>query len=634
MHIHKLLVGAILGISTAVGCVLENPEDEVDTEAVGTAHHAVIVGDEDWDDVALHRGDHAYPSGYHHSRGVGEIGNCTAFLIDHDLIMTAHHCIDDNRGNVSRTSVTVRFGRERNVALNRTPAGDAYTCPQLVATSVRHDVAIYRCNPSTTTGLLPGDRWTILPLSRVAPNHNDDLYAVSFNCRTNDCGTIGSRLLFSPGGSGRTSGRLDKCEITDARDSYTLSTRSRFGFETDCDARPGSSGGPVLHRARGGGVIGIFSAEFSNIFTTHNKAGAVWEYVQWNDSDGDSTLDFAEYKVLIGDFNNDYRQDLVKFEMGSPGRVLVYLANGTGYDPPQLWANWWMAPNTHVVVGDFNGDHKDDILKVDNGSSAGVWVGLSTGSSFPTTRWTTWPMSSGTRVVAGDFTGDGRTDIVRLDNGSPGRLSLGRSVNQNGVDTFITTPWANWWLTTDTQVLVGDFDNNNRDDIMKFDNGSPGGVWVGLSQPWGLHTTRWDDWWMTPSTKVRAGDFNGDGKTDVMKIDNGRPGGVWVGLSSGSSFSTTRWSDWYMDEPTQLITGRFLGNDARFDIAKIDNQGNGASNRLWIGQSTGTSYSTRNYGPRWIQPKLDLLSADVNGDLKHDIVIFGSGGVVSVRRTP
>jgi hypothetical protein len=214
------------------------------------------------------------------------------------------------------------------------------------------------------------------------------------------------------------------------------------------------------------------------------------------------------------------------------------------------WSNWWMTADTHVLAGDFDGDGRDDVMKFDNGSPGGLWVGLARNGSFQTTNWSNWWMTADTHVLAGDFDGDGRDDVMKFDNGAPGGLWVGLSRGDGSAANpfrYATSNWSNWWMTADTHVLAGDFDGDGRDDVMMFDNGSPGGLWVGLSRgdgsaanPFGYATSRWADWLMSPGLHVLAGDFDGDHRDDVVKFDNGSPGGLWVGLVREGNFAGPR----------------------------------------------------------------------------------------------
>ena len=111
----------------------------------------------------------------------------------------------------------------------------------------------------------------------------------------------------------------------------------------------------------------------------------------------------------IGDFNGDGRDDLVKFtQKAEPdvGPATVYVSlklndNGSLGDNT-LWHKFFSLKGEIPMVGDFNGDGKDDIVtftQQEQKDAAGniigpavVWVSLSTGSNFATSS--VWQSSS------------------------------------------------------------------------------------------------------------------------------------------------------------------------------------------------------------------------------------------------
>src|SRR5262249_34891975 len=65
----------------------------------------------------------------------------------------------------------------------------------------------------------------------------------------------------------------------------------------------------------------------------------------------------------------------------------------------------------------------------------------------------------------------------------------------------------------------------------------------------------------------RTGDFNGDGRTDLacQRVAlNGNLDGVWVGLSTGASFSHARWTE-ACDAATDLVSAADFDGDGRSD---------------------------------------------------------------------
>ncbi len=88
---------------------------------------------------------------------------------------------------------------------------------------------------------------------------------------------------------------------------------------------------------------------------------------------GDGTFQSAEgvdvpggipQSIAVGDFNGDGRQDLVtaNFTEDDPGTVSIFLGQGDGtFQPAQDIVFAFQSPNS-VVVGDFNGDRRQDVV--------------------------------------------------------------------------------------------------------------------------------------------------------------------------------------------------------------------------------------------------------------------------------
>src|SRR5687767_10042318 len=123
-------------------------------------------------------------------------------------------------------------------------------------------------------------------------------------------------------------------------------------------------------------------------------------------------------------------------------------------------------------------------------------VGLSNGSSaFGNSSWGSNLVSSNDLLLAGDFTGDGRTDVLQVEVPPAGagwvnkNLVLARNFSGVGSPTFgdWNAAGANWSISaTDMEMLVGDFNGDNRTDVLKIDFPSSGcgqlGFWVGTTR--------------------------------------------------------------------------------------------------------------------------------------------------------
>jgi hypothetical protein len=328
----------------------------------------------------------------------------------------------------------------------------------------------------------------------------------------------------------------------------------------------------------------------------------------------------------------------MKFDVPSSGTncylgLWVGLSDGAKFTNAGRWAVWCTYKDMKVLPGDFNGDGKTDVMKFDVPSSGtncnlGLWVGLSSGSSFNTSQWATWCTYKDMKVLAGDFNGDGKTDVMKFDVPSSGTsCSSGLWVGLSTGSGFNTSQWATWCMNTDVKVLAGDFNGDGKTDVMKFDpsNNCNGGLWVGISNGNGFTTSQWATWCTPGDIKVLAGDFNGDHKTDVMKFDpsNNCNGGLWVGLSTGSSFNTSQWATWCTPAAIKVLAGDF-NSDGKTDVMKFDVPSSGTScgGGLWVGLSSGSSFNTSQWATWCTYTRMKVLAGDFTGDQKVDVMKF------------
>ena len=301
----------------------------------------------------------------------------------------------------------------------------------------------------------------------------------------------------------------------------------------------GDGRGDILTLSRGTGYRDVFVALSDG--QRFNGAG-----VKWGDFYG-----FDSEVPEVGDFNCDGRDDIVRFTRGSKADVFVNLSDGKRFGLSDRWHESFAAGNEVPMVGDFNGDGCDDIATFTRGSGGDVFVALSNGHTFVGSgiRWHDSFTFDDEVPVVGDFNGDGRDDIATFTLTHVGAttkrvfvaLSDGKRFTGSGV------LWSVFGLYLSKYVpAVGDFNGDGRDDIATFTRGSTGDVFVGLSDGKRFNSiSAWHDLFAPGTELPGTGDFNGDGRDDIVTFTRGSAADVFVALSNGNRFdgNGVKWHD-------------------------------------------------------------------------------------------
>jgi Ca2+-binding RTX toxin-like protein len=305
----------------------------------------------------------------------------------------------------------------------------------------------------------------------------------------------------------------------------------------------------VAHIAASGGVeVSILSHDASNDFDGDGLSDVLWlsdggQLTDWlGGPSGGFATNWANANMLVGsgwhvaatgDFDGDHRDDILW--RSDDGTVTDWLASGSGgFATNWANANLSLPSNWHVAgAGDFNGDGMADILWRDDSGAMVDW--LATGSGGFSANWA----GSGSSVpgnwqVAGiaDFNGDGKADILWRDDSGVTTDWLG-----NGSGGFATN-WANagagvpldWKVAT-----TGDFNGDGYGDVLwRNDNGLLVS-WLGDSNG-GFAA----DWTHAPTgvgtewSIAAVGDYNGDARDDILWRNTNGQLTQWLGSSSGS----------------------------------------------------------------------------------------------------
>ncbi len=255
---------------------------------------------------------------------------------------------------------------------------------------------------------------------------------------------------------------------------------------------------------------------------------------------------------MLGDVNNDDWDDIVGF--GNAG-AYVSLSNGDGtfQEPQFVVANYgydaggWRVTRHPRMLGDVNGDGREDIVGFGNG---GVWVSRSNANgSFQAPQLVVtnfgydaggWRVERHPRMLA-DVNGNGRADIVGFGNAG---VWVSRS-NANGsfqapflaVSSYGYDPNGGNWRVTRHPRMLGLLNAGAREDIVGFGNA---GAYLSRANANGsfqapqlvVANYGYDaGGWRVERHPRLLGDITGDGRDDIVGFGNA---GVWVSINSGN----------------------------------------------------------------------------------------------------
>jgi hypothetical protein len=231
---------------------------------------------------------------------------------------------------------------------------------------------------------------------------------------------------------------------------------------------------------------------------------------------GSFFLTFVEVlSIAAGDFNGDGREDLAVTQANNDWRmVLIWLNDGTGRFQRGQSLIVGAIPDA-IVVGDFNGDGKQDLAIANRPAGSDplsntVSIRLGDGAGGFSGKTNLSVVGDPTALVLGDFNGDGKQDLTVTGKGDSIvsiRLGDGAGNFSSASDVSIAQK------ATEKTMAIGDFNADGKQDLLIGTNttaairlGDGAGNFSGPTQI---------DIGDNPAS-LAVGDFDGDGKQDFV----------------------------------------------------------------------------------------------------------------------
>ncbi|MGW1998358.1 FG-GAP-like repeat-containing protein [Embleya sp. NPDC001921] len=549
---------------------------------------------------------------------------------------------DDTKLNLPLTGITLdadgvgKYANFQGGATGATDGASIHWSPTTGAWSVRGDIRTKWLADGGTGGTLG---YPVSDENRILDGAGTPVGAVNIFAGTTD----GTGAIAWTGGAGGTGAHTITGDLYD-RWQATGGVRGDLGFPS-MDALPTSLKQPgryqhfrVLHA--GADTGSLYWSPTTGAWPVYGKDRQAWIAQGWEG--GPLGFPTGDQYTVAGGHRSDFQGGYIRYT--------TVLDTATAHTNP---ADSTAGQRTEYA-GDFDGDHRADILTTyDHGSESTAFF-LSPGNpdgtvGAPRQAWVShpgWFDNARAKYAIGDYNGDGRDDVAALygyPNGSTRVFTFTARPDatfDEGVPSAYTAP-GNWdWAKA--LIVSGDFNGDHRNDIaMTYDHGNETtGAYTWTTKPDGTFNDAFASWQSAPGNwgqgrgKYVTGDFDGDGRDDIAAMygyanTDGGPVALFTLKSrpdGGFDAPVKSWNvpagNWEWNR-VQLVAGDFDG-DHRPDIGAMYDYGGGDTALFTFHTRPDGGFDNdiqkwRSGPGQWSNPDAKALAGDFDGNGRADI---------------
>ena len=332
---------------------------------------------------------------------------------------------------------------------------------------------------------------------------------------------------------------------------------------------------------------------------------------------------FYPRSIAVGYFNNDTYLDVsVVSDLDNSIAVLFGYGNGTFGDLflfpiDYIWKPFW------IKVGDFNRDNHLDIATVNyNVNNVGILLGYGNGTFDKIINGYSTGVGSNPKYIdVNDLNNDNILDIAVTNSGTNEIVVLFGL----GDGTFLLgKPYSTGLRSEPYGLAIADFNNDSRLDIVVANSESNNiGIFLGYdSEPFGSIFIPWNEFWLRPHS-VAIGDFDHDNRSDIVVANYGSDNVGILLEFDGYEFNTVRNYSTGTGSAPYSIALAHLNNDTDLDIVVVNSE---SDNILFLfGHGDGIFEKGYTYSTGTRSRPYSISINDLNNDHFMDIAIVNSG---------